>query len=179
MLNCISGLFLEYRKMENIQETVIDTSNLKRYEEQLKSFKAPKIGKDKIPYILYGGWKSDHQRDANGNYTPILKHPLVCMEYRDSPPSVHDIMYLLGKAYVILDFYFPTKDELPVRDQQTESGYKALLRTAESDLYYEARALCQSHKNKALQINTAQAEINSLKQELENARKDNVKLINI
>lgn len=157
-------------ELESNQETVIDTSNLKKYEDQLKSFKPPKAGKTKIPYILYGAWKVDHRKGPDGNYVQSLEHSLVCMEYRDSAPSVHDVMYLLGKAYIILDFYFPSKSDLPERDQQTESGFKALLRSAESDLYYEARSLCQSHRNKAMQINESQKEINALRQELEDVR---------
>jgi hypothetical protein len=151
------------------QDKIIDTSDIAKYEDKLKAFTPPKMGKDKIPYVLFGGWQMSYKPD-NGSYKQEIEYDLRCMQYPDSAPSVDVINYYKNKGWTLIDYYFPHKQDLTTRDQVSESGFKALIRTSEEDMYREARAFCNSLKNAAHNINAQQKEISALKQELENVR---------
>lgn len=150
-----------------MNDKVIDTSDLSKFEKQLAEFKPPRRGKDAMPYVLFGSWALVSRPDGNGSYKQELEYRLRCLEFPVSSPSINKLAQYKGKGWVILDFYFPEKQNLTEKKDKTERGFKAILRSADVDPYSEARAYCQSQKNVTYNLDSNRKEISALKAELE------------
>jgi hypothetical protein len=156
------------------QEKIIDTSNFENFREQFEKFEAPKSRGLKIPYILWGKWNRVYRPDVGGIYKVDIEYSVEAMMFRSVAPTTSKIMMYKNKGYRVLDFWFPTKAELPNKkpDQIVEAGWIGMLRNSEdgNDPYSEARSLCRDLKNAFFGKHEDAKQIASLKQELEELR---------
>ena len=127
---------------------VIDTSDLSNFDAALKSFKAPKVGKNPVPYVLFGCWKFSYSGSENGTYDMAVPYRLHCHCLHADPPAIDKLERYIEKGYVVLDYWLPKKGEEPPKgeDVVTESGWIANLRYGDSvDPYARIRAWADRH----------------------------------
>lgn len=134
------------------------------FADLVAEFKAQEAkNRRKRPYVLFGflalDWKGGIKR-----YTPQLHKLFV------GGAHVNKLNYYIRRGMIILDYWLPTKADIPRKQAQTEHGWILDVRNGEADgKFYELEMAIKAHMGQVGELYEAQQRENALRAKLEAA----------